>query len=758
MAKEIWEAPLTRDDKLVALRELYREVRETGESHGDIQQMIDALEMGAPLPSAVADADSAIDITPARPPTDGLWDDDPEPESSERQLPQYPQDPDKGEQWVRWVFEEVFPAVLPGYEARKPQVDLAVAIARCLSTGEHLVSEAGTGTGKSLAYLVPSIWFARQAGRPVVVTTGTIALQEQITTKDIPFLKKTLDEEPFQAALVKGKGNYLCKQRLEEELAQPTLFDDPEFTRVREWARTTATGDKAEMTHIPVPEVWNRVNVDDTCNKRECPYYRECHFFDAKRKWTEADILVCNHHLYFADLAIRGATDHAAGVLPQYSSVVFDEAHHIEPIASDSFGTEISPFRIPVLMRDIRRLRHPDTPEQLMRDLEDAARFTFEQLLRVEPEITKTAISRLPEEVQTQLSSQLMVLKAMLISLDEELTKLNWTHADEKSRQKCQAYQKRIGTICEEVEQLLGQNDAYVNWVAVERPQGKPPRPSINRNPITVGPLLQAAIWIPTWSAICTSATISTGGNFRYFRTQTGMDGIDKPVRELLVDSPFDYRTQARLYVPRGLPEPRQGNEEQFQAAIIPEIREVLQLTGGRAFVLFTSYRGLQAAHQALADELTAAGMVVFKQGDMPRTQLITAFKETHQSGKSPVLFATGTFWEGIDIQGAALSCVIIDRIPFARPDDPVTLAKLDAIKARGGNEFMEYSVPEAAIKLKQGVGRLIRTRSDRGLVAILDPRLRTKPYGRVFLNSLPPMPEVAYLDPIIADFIRGNG
>lgn len=745
MAKEIWEAPLTRDDKLIALQELYREVRETGESSGAIQDMIEAINSGAQLPEAVLQAE---DAEPAKPMVAD------EPEFGEGpEAPRYPQDPDAGEAWVRQVFEEIFPAKLPGYEAREPQIQLAVAIARALATGEHLVSEAGTGTGKSLAYLVPAIWFARKAGRPVVVTTGTIALQEQITTKDIPFLLKTLPDR-FEAALVKGKGNYLCLSRLEDEVKQQSLFHNPDLQAIADWARTTGTGDKAELAYVPPAEAWNLLNVDDTCTKRDCPFYTKCHFFEAKRRWQQADLLVCNHHLFMLDLAIRRQSGGGFGVLPQYSAVVFDEAHHIEPIASDSFGVEISRYRVPSLLRDIRRLKHPDTPDQLLREVEEANRSVFERLSMADPPIDKSDIRRLPDLVKEQLRAEMDGLAALLLELEEGLQRLDWGYSDEKSRQKCGAYQERILSLVAALREIGRPEEGHVNWVSVERAQGKDPRAMLHRNPISVAEDLRAALWDPIWSTVSTSATISTGGNFTYFRRQVGLDSIDRPVKELLVDSPFDFSVQARLYIPRGLPEPKPSAEDQYQAAIAEEIREVLQTTGGRAFVLFTSYRGLEAAHRALASELTAAGMIVYRQGDLPRTQLVQAFKDTHKEGRSPVLFATGTFWEGIDIQGEALSCVIIDKIPFARPDDPVTLAKLDAIRARGGNEFMEYSVPEAAIKLKQGVGRLIRTRTDRGLVVILDPRLRTKPYGRVFLQSLPPMPEVSFLDGLIG-FIR---
>lgn|GEM_PF-219067 len=750
MAKAIWEAAIPVPDKIAALEQLYREVRETGESHGNIQDMIEALRSGkTPAPEVLKAEDSEPAPLVSERQVIDLVDDD-EPVSAS-----YPQDPDEGERFVRHVFEELFPEKLPGYEARPPQVQMAVAIARALATGEHLVSEAGTGTGKSLAYLVPAIWFARKAGRPVVVSTGTIALQEQVTTKDIPFLLRTLDV-PFEAALVKGKGNYLCLSRLEDELKQQTFFQNPDLASIAEWSRTTATGDKSELMFIPPADVWSLVNVDDTCNKRDCPFYHKCHLFKAKEQWARADVLVCNHHLYFADLAIKGSSGGSAGVLPQYSAAIFDEAHHVEPIAGEAFGIEISPFRLPAILRDIRRLRHPDTPEQLLRKVEEANRTVFERPLLVDPPIDKVDVRRLPELVQEQLRVEIDWLAKSLLDLEEAIGGLSWGYSDEKSRQKCEKYQRRLLVMEEALQALREHTDGYVNWISVERQQGKSPKPVLHRSPISVAMDLALTVWTPAWSTVSTSATISTGGNFAYFKRQVGLELTDKPVKELLVDSPFDYRTQARLYIPRGLPEPKPSNEEQYQAAVQAEIRDTLAVTGGRAFVLFTSYKGLAAAYDALADELRRAGMVVMRQGDLPRTQLVQQFKETFAAGRSPVLFATGTFWEGIDIQGEALSCVIIDKIPFARPDDPVTLAKLDAIKARGGNEFMEYSVPEAAIKLKQGVGRLIRTKTDRGLIAILDPRLRTKPYGRVFLQSLPPMPEVAYLDGI-GEFLKGG-
>lgn len=645
--------------------------------------------------------------------------------------------------WVEHVFREVFPRVMPGYEAREPQVQLAREVAIGMATGEHVAAEAGTGTGKSLAYLVSAIWWAKKHNKPVVVTTGTIALQEQLILKDVPFLQRVLaDEMPFRAALVKGKGNYLCRLKAEEEYQKQGLIPDPDWPRLVEWMRETTDGDKSSIQGwVPPTDLWAKVNVDEGCLKRDCPHYNICHLYNAKRAAKEADILVCNHSLYMADVQVRMSSGDGASILPPHAVAVFDEAHHIEDVASESFGAEISQFKIPQLYKEMRKLGHPDLPLDDMDQVVQSANQLFANLAEVQPPIEKQALRRLDE--WPAFKQHMQLLYAGVREVARKLADVDFNHSDEKTKKRAGALWDRLHELAGSLRDMTDEDPEWVDVVEVDRSRDRV-RVTLRRSPITVAELLREFIWSTTWSAACLSATITSGGSFGYFRRQVGLDEGPKAVRELIVDSPFDYPNQALLYVPRGLPDP---TNEAYGGAIQPIIADVLQKTRGRAFVLFTSYRQMQAAHKALATSLQAAGYTVWKQGDLQRSELVAEFKKDIHS----ILFATASFWEGVDVQGEALSCVIIDKIPFDSPGDPLLEARQKAIDASGGNSFMQFSVPRAVIKLKQGVGRLIRTRTDKGMVVILDNRLRTKPYGRVFLKSLPPMREIFYLDDVPA-------
>lgn len=714
---------LTIEAKLQHLNRLLEEARAGGEDTAGIQALITQLQLVAELEgeSPLQDGAGASLADAAQEAAD----------------------------WVERVFREIFPRVMPGYEAREPQVQLAREVAIAMATGEHVAAEAGTGTGKSLAYLVPAIWWARKHQKPVIVTTGTIALQEQLILKDVPFLQRVLAEEmPFRAALVKGKGNYLCKLRAEDEQQKQGLVPDPDWPRLVDWMLTTTDGDKSSIQGwVPQPELWARVNVDDSCLKRDCPYYESCHLYNAKRAAREADILVCNHSLYMADVQVRMSSGDGASILPAHAVAVFDEAHHIEDVASESFGIEISQFKLPQIAREMRKLGHPDVPLDAMdRVLQHAERF-FSFFAQIEPQIDRQTLRRLDQ--WSEIKQEMWVLSDGIREVANRLADIDFMHSDEKTRRKAEALWDRLDTLASQLRRMTAEDPDWVDVVEVDRSRDRP-RVTLRQSPITVAPLLREFIWSTTWSAACLSATISSGNSFSYFRRQVGLDELQKPVRELIVESPFDYQAQSMLYVPRGLPDP--GNE-MYGQAIQPIIADILRHTSGRAFVLFTSYRQMQAAHKALAPSLQEAGYTVWKQGDLSRSELVAQFKQDIHS----ILFATASFWEGVDVQGEALSCVIIDKIPFDSPGDPLLDARQKAIEAQGRNAFMEFSVPRAVIKLKQGVGRLIRTRTDRGIVAILDNRLRTKPYGRVFLKSLPPMREIFYLDDVPA-FLAAGG
>lgn len=712
--REIISGDLPTEQKVEQLQQLLQEAKQGGEETGGLEALI------AQLKEADIPEDPFLDRSMIT---------------------------DQAVNFVNHVFTEVFPQIMPGYEPREPQLRLSREVATAMASGEHVAAEAGTGTGKSLAYLVPAIWWARQHHKPVVITTGTIALQEQLIGKDIPFLQKALQAEmPFKAALVKGKGNFLCRVRAEDEAQKQQGFvQDPDWPRLWEWIRSTDSGDKSTITGwVPPPELWNRVNSDETCTKRDHP---DCWIQTAKRKAKDADILVCNHSLYMADVQVRMSSGDGASILPPHAVVVFDEAHHIEDVASESFGSEVSQFKAPQLVRELRRVDHPDIPEREMEQVQQLNDTLFSLFPRVEPRIDKQALRRLDDwpAIQQDMTKLAEVLDAMAVVLDN----MDFKHSDEKTKQKVKALYDRAVNLKYTLLEIAGDADPdWVDTVEIDWSKDKP-RVTIKRSPISVAPLLREYIWDQVHSAACLSATISSGSSFGYFKRQVGLDQGNKPVRELIVDSPFDYPNQSLLYVPRGLPDP---NQETYGTAIQPIIADILRHTEGRAFVLFTSYRQMQAAYKALGPGLQEAGYTVFKQGDRSRSELVAEFKADVHS----ILFATASFWEGVDVQGEALSCVIIDKIPFDSPGDPLLEARQKAIDDAGGKAFMEFSVPRAVIKLKQGVGRLIRTRSDRGIVAILDNRLRTKPYGRVFLRSLPPMREIFYLDDV-PKFLSGE-
>lgn len=742
-AKWIWELPVPVDEKLAKLEALRRQVRETGEiSEGDLVELIEKLKAGQQeLPD-----DPAPDTASGDEPD---FDPQEEPARPDRRLPVRDPEPDMAV--AERIFRETFARKMPGYEPREPQIQLAREVARALATGSHLVGEAGTGTGKSFAVLVPAVHWTREMGKRVVVSTGTIALQEQYMGKDVPFLQQVLaDEMPFSAALIKGKGNYLCRLKAGEAAKESAAGTDPELDRVLAWVRETSDGDKSELPFVPADDVWRRVNVDDSCLRHKCPLFEECGFYQVRERAKRAQILVCNHHLLMYDLPY--------GIFPQYGALILDEAHHLEDIASNTFGVEISQFRLPALCRDIERLEHPDIPTdrlQHIRQLNSSLMGHFAGAEVSGRPLEKEALSRVPgQERYSQLAISLV---AELKQLGDELATLDWSWADDRTKARCQALVERVTGLAGDFQDVFNptpeSTEQNVAWVEVERGRQEP-RVTLHLNPIDVGPGLQDLLWDPLHAVICTSATLSTGTNFNYFKRMVGLNRTEREVLELHVTSPFDYPNQALLYVPRGLPEPRE--EERWTNAIIGITRDVLQATGGRAFVLFTSYKQLKAVYESLATELEQAGYVIFRQGDMPRTQLLDAFKEAHAAGGRPILFATGTFWEGVSVEDEALSCVVIDKLPFQVPSDPIAVAKAEALKRNGEDPFMHYTVPQAIIRVKQGFGRLIRTRRDRGLVAILDPRIRTKGYGRQFLRSLPPAREIYHLGDVLA-FLQGG-
>lgn len=617
------------------------------------------------------------------------------------------------------IFREILPAHMAGYEPREQQIQLARLVARGLETGQHVTAEAGTGTGKSLAVLIPAVHHAVVERRgQVVVSTGTIALQEQYAGKDVPFLQKVLADAGihFTAALAKGKSNYLCLSRL-DEFSKAFGFDgDPQTQALLAWSETTPTGDRAELTEEPGPS-WSQVCVDDSCTGVKCPFYEDCHYYAAKARWKEADVLICNHKLLLTDIASGGR------VLPPHTAVILDEAHHLEAEALDVFGAEVSNYRIPVLLNEARKLLHHND-QSLIQRARDANAAFFAHVVEVQRSQDRARLQPLDAGKVEALTLALgMVMNAL----------------GEAGGDKADNLADRAMAILEDLVVITDPDlgGKQVAWVEIARPRdpGEPPaKVVLHATPTDVASYLREDLF-EQGPVVMTSATLATSGRFDYLRRSVGCPAT----LEMAVESPFDYEHQGILFVPRGLPDPKSPD---FYPQVTPLIEEILLHTDGRAFVLFTSYRGMNEVYRSLAGRLR---WTVLRQGDAPKAQLLEQFK----ADGNAVLFATSSFWEGIDVVGEALSAVIIDKLPFPSPGDPVVEAKCTAIKARGGSDFRDYFLPEAILRLRQGVGRLIRSKSDRGLVAILDSRLLEKGYGRQVLDSLPPFRRINSLENI---------
>ena len=626
---------------------------------------------------------------------------------------------------IERIFREILPGHMPGYEPREQQIQLAHLVARGLESGQHVTAEAGTGTGKSLAVLVPAVHRAAVERRgQVVVSTGTIALQEQYANKDVPFLRKVLADADihFTAALAKGKGNYVCKSRL-FDFGRMFGFDaDAQTRNFLTWAATTPTGDKAELTEEPGPN-WSQVCVDDSCTGVKCPFFADCHYYAAKSHWAEADILICNHKLLLLDIATGGR------ILPPHTAVILDEAHHLEAEALDVFGAEVSNYRVPVLLNEAKKLLLAD--DQLLISAARAANADlFQTVIAAQRGQDRARLQPLNEHLVTEPILSLGAVAQTLEGLSDKADNLA----------------SRAYEIINDLR-LVTQPPAgeFVAWAEIARPKapGEPPAKIVlHATPTDVAGYLRSDLF-GTGPVIMTSATLAANGRFDYLRRSVGCPAS----LEMAAESPFNYAQQGILFIPRGLPDPKSPD---YYPQITPLIEQLLLHTDGRAFVLFTSYRGMNEVYSSLAGRLR---WTVLRQGDAPKAQLLEQFKRDGNA----VLFATASFWEGIDVVGEALSAVIIDKLPFPSPVDPVVEAKCEAIKRRGGNDFRDYFLPEAILKLRQGVGRLIRSESDRGLVAILDSRLLEKGYGRQVIDSLPPFRRLSSLENI-GLFFAGGG
>lgn len=615
---------------------------------------------------------------------------------------------------VHQVFGEggVLAGAFATYEFRPQQLQMAEQVQQVIEDGGYLACEAPCGVGKTFAYLVPAIAWAATHECRVVVCTANIALQEQLMKKDVPFLRQALGI-PFEYRLIKGLGNYLCLDRYNEAKKDLRDLFPNEWPELREWARVTRSGDRSDIPFEPDPHLWWRISgIGDLCNGPQCYYFKECHAMNARRALGSGQLIICNYHLLFSDLKLRAAG--GSGILPDYDVLICDEAHEMPDAAREIFGARLTMGTFISIIKSARALRMTSACE----NLRAAAQRFFGELGG-------------PRRLTTAGEVEADDLLASLRDFRELLGVRKESTLDERKTDKISKLSAAVVALEATVEEFSTlSDDNKVYWIA-KTDDGNL---QLNSALIKVGAALKEMLFDNTRAVILTSATLQTSGSFEFFKNEVGA----QDALELVVDSPFDFRSQAALIVPEMHSDPRDG---EFTAEATEIINRAIQALGGRTMVLCTSYRNLNA----FADAARSTGVRVLRQGDKPRTQLLEEFR----SSLGCVLFATASFWQGVDVPGEALSCLIIDKLPFAPPDEPLT----QAIQERDPNAFRTWSLPRALLRLKQGFGRLVRTRSDRGVVIILDRRAALSSYARDVRASLPNCPMHRSLEALFAFF-----